>query len=265
MRVEGPIVTEIVRFDYTVLPPEYVFRVHLHHFFQLDVFLEGNVTVRVEGSRPVQASTGDGLFIPPLVRHGYESADGFRQGSFKFHLAPSCWTFFGTRPMRLRVPTDLVQVVERAGRRFNAKSPFARQEAVAAANLCLIELLGEQARTHSAPDHLDSFRRALWPILERVANQPYARWTVAGLAGECHMSEAHFSRCFHQLLGQTPRQYLLEARMRAVAAELVAEPPRPIKEIADSANYATVHAFSSTFKKMFGASPAAYRRTQPRL
>jgi len=265
MQIEGPIVTEIVRFDYTVLPPGYAFRDHLHHFFQLDVFLMGEVTVRVEGLGAVRAGGGDGLFIPPLVRHGYESHPGFRQGSFKFHLAPSCWTFFGTRPQRLRVPDDLVSVVERAGQRFNANSLFGRQEAVAAANLCLIELLGESCGGTAALGHLDAFRRVLWPLLEKIANRPYAGWTVAGMARECHMSESHFTRSFHQLLGQTPRQYLLEARMRAVAAELVADPPRPIKDIAESANYATVHAFSAAFKKIFSASPAAYRRARPGL
>src|ERR1051325_7774839 len=214
MQIDGPIVTEIVRLDYTILPPNYTFRVHLHHFVQLDVFLEGEVTVRVEGIAPVHAKAGDGLFIPPLVRHGYESPSGYRQGAVNVHLSPSCWTFFGVRPRRLEVPHELVQVVERAGRRFNANGPFARQEAVAATNLCLLELLTEPRPTQGTPGGLDSFRRSLWPILEKVAGNPYQGWTVAGMANECHVSESHFSRCFHQVLGQTPRQYLMEAPMR---------------------------------------------------
>ena len=90
-------------------------------------------------------------------------------------------------------------------------------------------------------------------------------WKVAALASDCRMSESHFTRRFHELIGQTPRSYLAEARMRAAGDELLAEPPRPIKDIAESANYATVHAFSNSFKKMIGISPAAYRHARSQM
>lgn len=112
---------------------------------------------------------------------------------------------------------------------------------------------------------LDPFRQSLYPLLERIEQAPQTAWSVARMAATCHVSVDHFSRCFHRLLGQTPRRYLLEARMRAAAAALLGEPARPIKEIADASEYATVHAFSAAFKKILGRSPAAYRRVQPEL
>jgi two-component system response regulator YesN len=93
--------------------------------------------------------------------------------------------------------------------------------------------------------------------------RPYDSWPVSGLARSCHLSPDHFSRSFHRLLGTAPQRYLMEARMRAAAADLLNDVP--IKQISENAGYATVHAFSRAFKGVFGISPAAYRRTPRRF
>src|SRR5438552_15284870 len=107
LKANSLIVTELIAFSYASLPRGFTLEPHLHHFFQLDVVMGGNVTIRIEGKEDVRARAGDALLIPPLVRHGYESATGFRQGSFKFHLASWCWPMVGSRPLRLRVPPPL--------------------------------------------------------------------------------------------------------------------------------------------------------------
>jgi AraC-like DNA-binding protein len=53
--------------------------------------------------------------------------------------------------------------------------------------------------------------------------------------------------------------------MRSTAAELLGEPSRPIKDIAETANYATIHAFSRAFRRVMGIAPAAYRRVRHAL
>lgn len=53
--------------------------------------------------------------------------------------------------------------------------------------------------------------------------------------------------------------------MRAIAADLLADPTRPIKDIAEKAKYTSVHTFSHSFKQAFGISPAAYRRSPTRM
>lgn len=254
-----PVLTELISFRCTTFPrARRSFALHLHHFFQLDVLLAGRFTVRVEGARPFRAEPGDAWLIPPLVRHGFEQNGGFRQASFKFRLAPSYWPAAGMRWRRARFPRCLRDLLETVARGQPAVAH------AAAATLCVLEMLGDERRPASGPP-LDGFRQALWPLLERIENEPQAGWSVARMAAGCHVSADHFSRCFHRLLGQTPHRYLLEARIRSAAAMLLNEPGRPIKEIAEAAGYGTIHAFSAAFKKALGRSPAAYRRAQTEM
>jgi AraC-like DNA-binding protein len=261
MPATAPVLTELISFSHATTPRgRRLWPMHLHHFFQLDVILAGQITVRVEGARPFRAQAGDGWLIPPLVRHGFESAQGFRQASFKFRLAPAYWPAAGRRWWRMRVPGHLRELLAATGPR-----PRGVAETVAVATLCVLAALGKDARRAAPDPALAPFRRALWPVLERIENEPQAGWSVAQMAAAGHVSADHFSRCFHKLLGQTPQRYLLAARMRAAAAALLGEPAQPIKEVADATGYATVHAFSAAFKKTLGRSPAAYRRSQPEM
>src|ERR1051325_11309047 len=112
LKANSPIVTELIAFSYASLRHGFTLEPHLHHYFQLDVVMGGSVTIRTDGMEAVRARTADALLIPPLVRHGYESATGFRQGSFKFHLASWCWPMVGSRPLRLRIPRPLLQLID---------------------------------------------------------------------------------------------------------------------------------------------------------
>ncbi len=87
---------------------------------------------------------------------------------------------------------------------------------------------------------------------------------MAALARHCGVSSVHFARRFTELLGQTPRRYLLEARLTAAAAELLADPGVAIKEVAERAGYGSVHAFTRAFAEVLGAPPATFRALEGR-
>jgi len=230
---------------------------HLHHFFQLDVLLDGAIMVDVEGCEPFQARGGDGWLIPPLVRHGFRQQGDSQLVSFKLQLAPVYFSAARCHWRCVQFPDYLQQMLMREGQDSTAMARL-----VAMASLCVLEVLAEEAK-ESEPDWaLDSFRQALWPLLLRVEQEPQAGWSVAQMAEACYLSVDHFSKCFQIYVEQTPRQYLLNVRMRAAAVALVNEPHRAIKEIAQASGYATVHAFSAAFKRVFERSPADYRRTQ---
>lgn len=271
--MDTPLLVEMATFDYLSYPYDLTILPHLHHFHQLDVVLEGEATFHVEGQGLVQGTVGGAWLIPPLARHWYEVHSGYRHGSFKFYLAPCYWPVFGNHFRHFRSSVMLRDAIEHAAQKiyqselvFADQPPLTRQHVIAVATLCLTECARQTQPNLQKleDDSLDTLRALLWPLLERIENQPHHDWSISRLAAECYLSPDHFSRCFHRILGQTPQQYLLAARMRSAAAKLLATPPRRIKEVAAETGYASVQSFSRAFKRVFGIGPDAYRKTSRR-
>jgi AraC-like DNA-binding protein len=85
---------------------------------------------------------------------------------------------------------------------------------------------------------------------------------VPELARAAHLSPAHFSREFRKTFGETPHQYLLMRRLERAAA-LLRNTDRTVADICLTVGLKSVGSFTSSFGKMFGLSPAAYRAAHP--
>ena len=94
--------------------------------------------------------------------------------------------------------------------------------------------------------------------VEDAVEAPGALPTVAALAALCGLSQRHFFRLFRASTGQTLAAFAAERRM-ARACALLAEPRRPIKDIAWRCGFETPAAFSAAFRKMQGVTPSAFR------
>lgn len=81
--------------------------------------------------------------------------------------------------------------------------------------------------------------------------------TTARAAG---MSPFHLLRTFSRVLGLTPHQYLIRARLRH-AARLLTDEGSTITQIAGAVGFADLSNFIRTFGKAAGMSPQEFRRT----
>jgi len=86
--------------------------------------------------------------------------------------------------------------------------------------------------------------------------------TMPQLARAAHLSPAHFSRQFRHAFGETPHQYLLTRRLERAAA-LLRSTDRPVIEICFMVGLRSVGSFTSSFTRVYGSSPAAYRAAHP--
>jgi len=86
--------------------------------------------------------------------------------------------------------------------------------------------------------------------------------TVADLAGAAGLSPAHFSREFRRTFGETPHRYLLTRRLERAAA-LLRNTDRSVTEICLAVGLTSVGSFITSFGRMYGAAPLAYRASFP--
>lgn len=86
--------------------------------------------------------------------------------------------------------------------------------------------------------------------------------TVADLARAAGLSPAHFSREFRRSFGEAPHQYLLTRRLERAAA-LLRNTDRSVTEICFDVGLGSVGSFITSFRRVYGASPLAYRATFP--
>lgn len=87
--------------------------------------------------------------------------------------------------------------------------------------------------------------------------------SVGAIAGAVHMSPYHFLRVFRAVAGVTPHQYLVRTRLRHAAIAL-ATTDQPIATVAFAHGFGDLSTFVTTFGRVFGAAPRAYRATRAR-
>jgi AraC-like DNA-binding protein len=86
--------------------------------------------------------------------------------------------------------------------------------------------------------------------------------TVAALARVAGLSSAHFSREFRGAFGEAPHQYLLTRRLERAAA-LLRNTDRPVTEICFAVGLSSVGSFTTSFRRVYGTTPLAYRSAFP--
>jgi AraC-like DNA-binding protein len=86
--------------------------------------------------------------------------------------------------------------------------------------------------------------------------------TVADLARAAGLSPAHFSRAFRRTFGESPHVYLLTRRLERAAA-LLRTTDRSVADICMAVGLSSVGSFTTTFTRLYGKSPTAYRSSFP--
>jgi AraC family transcriptional regulator len=106
----------------------------------------------------------------------------------------------------------------------------------------------------NARDRRRAVEAALW--IDAHASEEIDLDAAARQAG---LSPFHFLRLFRNVLGVTPHQYLVRARLRR-AANLLVEKDRAITDIAFDVGFGDLSNFVRSFHRAAGVSPRAFRQ-----
>ena len=80
------------------------------------------------------------------------------------------------------------------------------------------------------------------------------------VADAVRLSASHFSRAFHQSVGEPPARYLRRYRVKR-AREMLLLTSKSVSEIALNCGFADQAHLTKTFSRIVGVTPAAWRRT----
>jgi AraC-like DNA-binding protein len=88
--------------------------------------------------------------------------------------------------------------------------------------------------------------------------RPAEPWTLERMADVAGMSRARFAARFHEVVGQTPGDYL--AGYRLALAEAALRRGRPVKQVAAEVGYGSASALARVFRARLGVAPMALLR-----
>ena len=99
----------------------------------------------------------------------------------------------------------------------------------------------------------------LIPALKFMRQEFHRGPTLGEISKQVHLSPFHFHRRFAELLGLTPKHYLLECQITQAKVELLAR-KKELAQIATDCGFAHQSHFTSRFKQATGLTPTRWRR-----
>jgi len=99
----------------------------------------------------------------------------------------------------------------------------------------------------------------LVPALKFMQQEFHRGPTLQEIAKTVHLSPFHFHRRFTELLGITPKHFLLDCQIEQAKEQLVAR-EKELSEIATACGFAHQSHFTSRFKQATGLTPTRWRR-----
>lgn len=129
------------------------------------------------------------------------------------------------------------------------------------ARVFLVKLIGRYGLRHEAKADADGglTARRYKRVLDWVAERYAETITLEELAGVAGLSPSHFARLFKRTIGHSPMHYVTAYRIEQ-AKKALADPDRPLIDVALSCGFADQAHFTRVFKQLEGATPKAYRR-----
>jgi AraC-like DNA-binding protein len=162
------------------------------------------------------------------------------------------WQVGGVPPL-----SELVVLGELVNAAGHARSDVGLDEAALMFVARFIEIVtGRDDRAPDAParDRRRAVEAAVW--LDAHAHEPVDLERTSREAG---VSAYHFLRLFTRVVGVTPHQYLVRARLRR-AAQLLSDNDQSVTDVALDVGFGDVSNFVRTFHRAAGVSPRRFRQ-----
>ncbi|MHB9133552.1 MAG: helix-turn-helix transcriptional regulator [Armatimonadota bacterium] len=131
-----------------------------------------------------------------------------------------------------------------------------RAAASAFFNAMLFDWAARWQRSHERPDPQ---REMVYRAIRRMQQDLAHPVEMDILAGDSGIGTRRFRQIFRQVMGESPKQYYTNLRLRQAAFALRMG-MGSVTQLAEQLGYSSPYHFSSAFKAKFGVSPSLYQR-----
>lgn len=252
---------------------------HWHEDLEVLVVTEGTVLAAAGGEKCV-LPVGDGIFINAGVLHAdwQASAVPCRLRSMVFHprlVGGSADSVFWqkylqplltdpTRPcavLHREIPwqRQALEAMEQAYRAVVNEVPGYEFKARAALSEMIWQLVTHAPSARPIPKKALRSADRIKRMLQYIQNHYAEDVSVDQIAASASISASECLRCFHDMIGTTPNQYLRDRRAQR-AAELLCGTGLSVTEIAGQCGFQDGSYFARSFRQVYGCGPTEYRR-----
>ena len=263
--------------------PGWQIEMHHHRFYEFHYVLDG-WCVTTAATRVFQIEPAQFCLMGPGLDHAHQSPDGHEGFSLRFTIEPEADFKSGASDRLQSLHYFLCHLAEMPF--FPISDPDYRYARQLISRLELVEnapLIQQQLIVFSWMTSLQSFHEmndldlSMSAVVETLTHTEIVNRCIEyiekhfaepvsmnQIAEAVHLSYGHISRVFRKITGMTMNEYLTMTRLKKAQYELRAS-RKSIREISEKCGFSHENYFSNLFKKRYGLSPLAYRRSHSRL
>ena len=245
------------KYEYTKSPPCDAYSMHVHDFYELLYFVNGDATCVIEDRRH-KLTAGDLVLIRPLRYHFLQIDSPVDYERYDMLFDPTRHGIEGVH--RIGAQIEVVHLKENAiAEDIFRRCEFYRRTCDAETfSKLLVLLLNELFYNVSMLPQLSERRgEPLSPLLSEALQYINAHLTtlrgIEEIAEHLFISEGYLFRIFRRELRQTPHRYVLDKRL-LMAERMIREGERPT-EVCRACGFGDYTAFWRNYRAYFGRRP----------
>ena len=229
-----------------------------YHVLYID---EGACFVNVDGERK-KAPEGSVIFYPPGVAQDYKFYKDVKTTSYYIHFSGTAcadlFEKFGFNKQRIfyiEKSKELVNLYKSLLEEFYLKPKY-YEFSCSGILLNILTFIGRKIATDRSSEHgiVKEIREICKCIYAERSELKY----IKDYADMCNMSESYFSHVFTEIVGVSPKKYIINAKIE-MAKDLLRDTDFSIAQISGISGFNDQNYFSRMFKKYLNESPSSYR------
>lgn len=244
------------------------FHLHTHHHAEIIYVKEGKIRFRLSENE-FEAAKGDLILVNRMEKHGTHvleepyhrlcvnvAYDAFADEDKEHRLFSVVQGTHGDPILHLGTPNAVEPLMAALIREINEKTELSEQMVASLTEQLLITLYRLRPDRHGSGENKRIYSKIL--AIQQYIDEHFAEdITVEQLAKENFISPDYLTKCFREVTGYSPKQYITTNRL-VCARKLIRTTDMTVDSVAEHSGFFNVNNFIRSFKQYYGETPGSY-------